>query len=79
MNSIIVIITVIIFGSLLTIVGLLYLIFNVVLKKTNFRVKTELEQDSYNKLSDKQKFKYIVSIVFCGVSLGVLLFILIPA
>ncbi|MBP6931465.1 MAG: hypothetical protein KBB62_01945 [Candidatus Pacebacteria bacterium] len=78
MNTIIVIITVVIFASLLIIVGLLYLIFNIVLKKTNFRIKTELEQDSYNKLSDKQKLKYILSIIFCGVSLGVFLFLVIP-
>lgn len=78
MNSIIIIITVVIFGSLLIIVGLLYLIFNIILKKTNFRVKTSLEQDSYGKLPERQKMKYIASIVFCGVSLGVLLFILMP-
>ncbi|MFA7192448.1 MAG: hypothetical protein WC089_04080 [Candidatus Paceibacterota bacterium] len=79
MNSIIIIITVVIFTSLLVVVGLLYLVFNVVLKKTNFRIKTELEQDSYDKLSSRQKMKYITSIVFCGTSLGILLFILIPA
>ncbi len=78
MNTIIVVITVVIFASLLIIVGLLYLIFNIVLKKTNFRIKTELEQDSYNKLSDKQKLKYILGIIFCGVSLGVFLFLVIP-
>lgn len=68
----------ILFASLLAVVGLFYLVFNIILKRTHFRIKTELEQDSYSKLSSHQKVKYIASIVFCGVSLGILLFVLMP-
>ena len=78
MNNIFILIFFMISVSLLAVVGIFYLIFNIVLKKTNFRIKTELEQDSYDKLSRRQKLKYIASIIFCGISLGVFLFMFVP-
>lgn len=57
------------------IVGSFFFVFNFILKKTNYKLKVQSENGEYSQITDKQKIKYIASMVIAGVLLGLLCFV----